>query len=91
MTADPYADLGNAPVDMQRRLLAAMVARAEDPAQIAMRRGYLSALEVPEGVSWGSASGVFLRPSKATAVSPRSWGEVKRRWDHRVPSERGSH
>ena len=49
MSNDPYADLGNASGDMQGRLLDAMIARAEDPKQIQMRRAYMAQLELPSG------------------------------------------
>lgn len=49
MANDPYADLGNADADMQAVLRDAMIARAEDPDQIRMRRAYLAALSLPKG------------------------------------------
>ncbi|MEM7768872.1 MAG: hypothetical protein AAF253_15605, partial [Pseudomonadota bacterium] len=64
MSNDPYADLGNAPEDVQQRLVEAMIARAEDPAQIEMRRAYMSKIELPEGatgVELGSGPGDVTR------------------------------
>lgn len=58
--ADPYADLANAPEDMQQRIADAMVARCVDPAQIALRRAYLSEIALPDGahaVEMGSGTG----------------------------------
>ncbi len=51
MSNDPYADLGNASDEMQGRLLEAMIARAEDPKQIQMRRAYMAQLDLPSGAS----------------------------------------
>ena len=64
MSEDPYADLGNASVEMQQRLVDAMIARAEDPKQVEMRRAYLSKLELPDGASaveFGSGTGDVIR------------------------------
>lgn len=64
MSEDPYADLGNASDEMQERLAEAMIARAEDPRQIEMRRAYLSALDLPKGargVEFGSGPGDVTR------------------------------
>ncbi|MEO0625044.1 MAG: methyltransferase domain-containing protein [Pseudomonadota bacterium] len=64
MSNDPYADLGNAPEDVQQRLVEAMIARAEDPAQVEMRRAYMSKIELPEGatgVELGSGPGDVTR------------------------------
>lgn len=64
MSEDPYADLGNASEEMQRTLVDAMIARAEDPKQIEMRRSYLAKLDLPEnakGVEFGSGTGDVTR------------------------------
>ena len=64
MSNDPYADLGHASEEMQNRIADAMIARAEDPDQIRMRRAYLGALELPEGaqgVELGSGTGDVTR------------------------------
>lgn len=64
MSNDPYADLGNASVEMQNRLVDAMVARAEDPKQIEMRRAYMARLCLPSGaraVELGSGPGDVTR------------------------------
>ncbi|MBE1284269.1 MAG: methyltransferase domain-containing protein [Rhodobacteraceae bacterium] len=64
MSNDPYADLGNASDEMQLRLLEAMIARAEDPKQIAMRHAYLSKVNLPAGakaVELGSGPGDVTR------------------------------
>lgn len=61
---DPYADLGNASDETQSRLLEAMIARAEDPKQIQMRRAYLGQLQLPPnatGVELGSGPGDVTR------------------------------
>lgn len=58
--ADPYADLANADPGMQERIAAAMAARCQEPAQIAMRRDYLGTVELAPGalaVELGSGTG----------------------------------
>ena len=58
--ADPYADLANAPKEMQLRIAQAMAARCQDPAQIALRRDYLGSLSLPPdafAVELGSGTG----------------------------------
>ena len=64
MSKDPYADLGNASHEMQNRLVEAMIARAEDPKQIEMRRAYMAQLSLPgsaRGVELGSGPGDVTR------------------------------
>ncbi len=64
MSQDPYADLGNASEEMQQRLVEAMIARAEDPKQIAMRRAYMTRIPLPDGargVELGSGPGDVTR------------------------------
>lgn len=64
MSNDPYADLGNADAEMQKRLLDAMIARAEDPKQIEMRRAYMSKIKLGPGgrvVELGSGPGDVTR------------------------------
>ncbi len=64
MSSDPYADLGNATDEMQNRLVEAMIARAEDPKQIEMRRAYMERLALPpgaRGVELGSGPGDVTR------------------------------
>ncbi|MEM9013245.1 MAG: methyltransferase domain-containing protein [Pseudomonadota bacterium] len=64
MSHDPYADLGQASHELQSRVADAMIARAEDPAQIRMRRDYLRKLDLPEGaaaVEPGSGTGDVTR------------------------------
>ncbi len=61
---DPYADLGNATQDIQTAIADAMDARSIDPAQIAMRRAYLSEISLPQGafaVEMGSGTGHVTR------------------------------
>ena len=58
--ADPYADLAQAPVDMQTTIADAMAKRAMDPAQVALRRDYLSDISLPDdafAVELGSGTG----------------------------------
>ncbi len=77
MPDDPYADLGNASVEMQDRLVEAMVARAEDPKQIEMRRSYLSKLELPKkasGVEFGSGTGDVTRDMISVAGAKKALG-----------------
>jgi arsenite methyltransferase len=50
MSNDPYADLGQADEAMQQRLLDAMIARAEDPKQVEMRRAYMARIELDGAV-----------------------------------------
>ncbi len=60
----PYADLGNADTDVQTAIADAMDARSLDPAQIALRRSYLSQLSLPPGafaVEMGSGTGHVTR------------------------------
>ncbi|MEM6565398.1 MAG: methyltransferase domain-containing protein, partial [Pseudomonadota bacterium] len=62
--ADPYADLGNTPREMQETIAAAMAARAIDPAQVASRHAYLSDIALPNGalaVEFGSGTGHLTR------------------------------
>ena len=64
MSKDPYADLGNASQEMQSRLVDAMIARAEDPKQVEMRRAYMTRLNLPSnarGVELGSGPGDVTR------------------------------
>lgn len=64
MSNDPYADLGNASDEMQNRLVEAMIARAEDPKQVEMRRAYLGRLQLPSdarAVELGSGPGDVTR------------------------------
>ncbi|MEM8796606.1 MAG: class I SAM-dependent methyltransferase [Pseudomonadota bacterium] len=64
MSDDPYANLGNASLEMQERRVAAMVACAEDPKQVEMRRSYLAKLRLPDnasGVEFGSGTGDVTR------------------------------
>lgn len=61
---DPYSDLGNAEIEMQTLIADAMEARCLDPAQIAMRRRYLGALDLPDGAKaaeFGSGTGHVTR------------------------------
>ena len=62
--ADPYANLRDAPIDLQRRLADVIDTRAADPAQIEMRRSYLGALVLPpnaRAVEFGSGTGFVTR------------------------------
>ena len=64
MSQDPYANLGEADDEIQIALLEAMIARAEDPAQVAMRHAYLTKLDLPPGaraVELGSGPGDVTR------------------------------
>ena len=57
---DPYADLANAERAIQTAIADAMDARCVDPAQVAMRRDYMGAVELPDGafaVEMGSGTG----------------------------------
>ncbi len=77
---DPYADLGNASDEVQSRLLEAMIARAEDPKQVQMRRAYMAQLSLPSGASaveLGSGPGdvtrdiiEFAGASEALGIEP---------------------
>lgn len=62
--ADPYSDLANTDLEVQRRIADAMVARCEDPAQVALRKSYLGGLDLPQGakaVEFGSGTGHVTR------------------------------
>ena len=62
--ADPYADLGNSDTDIQLAIADAMDARSIDPAQVAMRRSYLSEISLPMGafaLEMGSGTGHVTR------------------------------
>ena len=64
MSSDPYANLGDASEQMQSRLVDVMIARAEDPKQIEMRRAYMDKLDLPAGaraVELGSGPGDVTR------------------------------
>lgn len=58
--SDPYSDLASQDAALQERIAAAMEARCLEPAQIAIRRAYLSDLKLPPGaaaVELGSGTG----------------------------------
>jgi SAM-dependent methyltransferase len=58
--ADPYANLSQAPADTQQRISDAMEARSVEPAQVALRRAYLSGIDLPQdalAVELGSGTG----------------------------------
>lgn len=58
--ADPYADLGNADRAVQERIADALAKRSADPAQVALRRAYLEAVDLPDSahaVEFGSGTG----------------------------------
>lgn len=77
MSNDPYADLGNASEEMQNRLVDAMIARAEDPKQIEMRRAYLERLSLPpgaRGVELGSGPGDVTRDILEVAGAAEALG-----------------
>ncbi|MEM1314132.1 MAG: methyltransferase domain-containing protein [Pseudomonadota bacterium] len=77
MSDDPCADLGAASPEVQARLVEAMVARAEDPAQIAMRRAYLGKLSLPPGAGaaeLGSGPGDVARDLIETAGAAAALG-----------------
>ncbi len=77
MSNDPYADLGNASQEMQDRLVEAMIARAEDPKQIEMRRDYMARLSLPEGargVELGSGPGDVTRDIVEVAGAAEALG-----------------
>ncbi len=77
MSNDPYADLGSATDETQSRLLAAMIARAEDPKQIEMRRAYLGQLNLPpdaSGVELGSGPGDVTRDIVEVAGAAKALG-----------------
>src|SRR3974377_823172 len=64
MLADPYSNLGEAPVEMQRRLAAVVDTRAADPSQVEMRRVSLANLHLPPGakaVEFGCGTGHVTR------------------------------
>ena len=64
MSNDPYASLGTASEEVQQRLVDAMIARAEDPKQIAMRHAYMTRLDLGPGaraVELGSGPGDVTR------------------------------
>ena len=77
MSDGPYADLGNASEEMQRTLVSAMIARAEDPKQIEMRRSYIARLELPEsarGIEFGSGTGDVTRDMTEVAGAATAIG-----------------
>lgn len=58
--SDPYSDLGAQDAALQERIAAAMEARCLEPAQIAIRKAYLSNLELPQNaraLELGSGTG----------------------------------
>ncbi len=58
--ADPYSDLGAQDAALQERIAAAMEARCLEPAQIAIRKDYLSGLNLPgnaRALELGSGTG----------------------------------
>ena len=62
--ADPYATIDKAAEDVQLAIAAAMEARSTEPAQIRMRRRYLSEANIPKGataVDLGSGTGHLAR------------------------------
>ena len=62
--SDPYSDLGNAAEDVQSAIADAMDARSTDPAQVAMRHSYMSAITLPSdafALEMGSGTGHITR------------------------------
>ena len=58
--ADPYSDLAGQEIALQERIAAAMEARCLEPAQLAIRKAYLSPLSLPAGakaLEMGSGTG----------------------------------
>jgi arsenite methyltransferase len=61
---DPYANLREAPVEIQRRLANVVDTRAADPSQVEIRRRYLANLHLPLGakaVEFGCGTGHVTR------------------------------
>jgi len=61
---DPYANIREVPVEMQRRLANALDTRAADPSQVEIRRRYFANLHLPPGakaVEFGSGTGHVTR------------------------------
>jgi len=74
---DPYSDLGGTDDETQRLIADAMEARCLDPAQIDMRRRYLSALDLPDGakaVEFGSGTGHVTRDLIEVAGAAQALG-----------------
>ena len=62
--SDPYSDLGAQDTALQERIAAAMEARCLEPAQIAIRKAYLSDLRLPQNaraLELGSGTGHVTR------------------------------
>lgn len=58
--SDPYSNLGAQDIALQERIAAAMEARCLEPAQLAIRKAYMSKLELPENahaLELGSGTG----------------------------------
>jgi ubiquinone/menaquinone biosynthesis C-methylase UbiE len=75
--ADPYSELDAAPRAVQERIADAIDARCMDPAQIEMRRRYLSRLSLPEGaraVEFGSGTGHVTRDMIEVAGAAEALG-----------------
>lgn len=75
--SDPYANLGAAAEDIQIAIADAMDARSIDPAQVAMRRAYMSGIRLPEGafaVEMGSGTGHVTRDLITVAGASRALG-----------------
>lgn len=74
---DPYSDLGATAPDVQLRIADAMEARCVDPAQVEMRRRYLTELGLPssaEAVEFGSGTGHVTRDIIEIAGAARALG-----------------
>ncbi len=75
--SDPYANLAEEDVAMQTRIADAMDARCLDPAQVAIRKAYLSGLKLPDGafaVELGSGTGHVTRDLVVMAGASRALG-----------------
>ena len=75
--SDPYANLGNAAEDVQIAIADAMDARSIDPAQVEMRRAYMSGISLADGafaVEMGSGTGHVTRDLITVAGASRALG-----------------
>ncbi len=75
--SDPYANLASEEEAIQLRIADAMDARCLEPAQVAIRKAYLSGLDLPDGayaVEFGSGTGHVTRDLVAIAGAERAHG-----------------
>ena len=75
--SDPYSNLANENTEMQTLIADAMDARCHDPAQMAIRKDYLSGLDLPDdafAVEFGSGTGHVTNELLSIAGATRALG-----------------